>query len=119
MVAGTRSQEKLTDPALEAEEQCCPVFHKAIELIGKRWTGAVIWVLMPGPLRFSEIRHAIPDISERLLSERVKELEARGLVIRTVFQGRPVRVQYELSPAGLALRPALEELKRWGKDWLD
>lgn len=102
----------------ETTRTCCPDFHQAVELIGKRWTGAVIWVLMAGPMRFSEIRQSVPEISDRLLSERMKELESRGLVLRTVQPGRPVHVQYELSEAGLALRPALVQLQSWAREWL-
>jgi DNA-binding HxlR family transcriptional regulator len=97
---------------------CCPLYHEAIELIGKRWTGAIISVLMHGPLRFSEIAHAVPELSDRLLSERIKELEARGLVARTVLAGPPVRVEYALTDMGRELEPALSELKTWGRRWL-
>src|SRR4051795_7018629 len=78
----------------------CPLFHEAVELIGKRWTGAILKVLLDGPARFSEIAQAVPQLSDRLLSERMKELEARGLVARTVHPGPPVRVEYTLSQMG-------------------
>ena len=96
----------------------CPDFHEAIELIGRRWTGAILHVLMDGPLRFSEIAQAIPELSDRLLSERMKELEARGMVQRTVIPGPPLRVQYELSKMGSELEPALTELQSWARRWL-
>ncbi|HLY48341.1 MAG TPA: helix-turn-helix domain-containing protein, partial [Solirubrobacteraceae bacterium] len=66
---------------------CCPYYHEAVELVGKRWTGAILRVLMDGPLRFSEIAQAVPELSDRLLSERTKELERRGIVERTVLPG--------------------------------
>jgi DNA-binding HxlR family transcriptional regulator len=97
---------------------CCPLYHEAVELIGKRWTGAIVSVLMHGPLRFSEIAHAVPELSDRLLSERIKELEARGLVARTVLPGPPVRVEYTLTDMGRELEPALLALKSWGRRWL-
>ena len=97
---------------------CCPLYHQAIELIGKRWTGAILLVLMDGPLHFSEIRRSIPDISDRLLSERLKELEAEGLVERRVIDGSPVRVEYSLTRKGEALEPAVRALKEWGREWL-
>jgi DNA-binding HxlR family transcriptional regulator len=97
---------------------CCPLYHEAVELVGRRWTGAIVRVLMDGPLRFSEICQAVPELSDRLLSERMKELEARGIVKRTVIPGPPLRVQYELSPMGRALEPALEEIQRWADRWL-
>src|SRR5437764_12037829 len=94
---------------------CCPLYHEAVELVGRRWTGAILSVLMDGPLRFSEIAQAIPELSDRLLSERMKELEARGIVKRTWIAGPPLRVQYELSPMGRDLQPALEEIQRWAE----
>src|SRR5918996_703583 len=66
-------------------EACCGLYHRAIELVGKRWTGAILLVMMGGPLRFSEIRALVPDLSDRLLSERLKELEAEGVVERHVI----------------------------------
>jgi DNA-binding HxlR family transcriptional regulator len=97
---------------------CCPLYHEAVELVGKRWTGAILRVLMDGPLRFSEIAQAVPELSDRLLSERMKELEARGLVKRRVHPGPPLRVQYSLSAMGQELEPALAELQRWAERWL-
>jgi DNA-binding HxlR family transcriptional regulator len=97
---------------------CCPLYHEAVELVGRRWTGAILRVLMDGPLRFSEIAQAVPELSDRLLSERMKELEARGIVERTVISGPPLRVEYSLSKMGRELEPALSELQRWAKRWL-
>ena len=97
---------------------CCPLYHEAVELVGRRWTGAILRVLMDGPLRFSEIAQAVPELSDRLLSERMKELEARGIVQRTVISGPPLRVEYSLSTMGRELEPALSELQRWAKRWL-
>lgn len=105
-------------PAASALTSCCPYYHEAIELIGKRWTGAILEVLMEGGRRFSEIAHAVPELSDRLLSERMKELEARGLVQRTVLPGPPVRVEYALSPMGRDLRPAVDEVRAWAHRWL-
>jgi DNA-binding HxlR family transcriptional regulator len=97
---------------------CCPLYHEAVELVGRRWTGAILRVLMDGSLRFSEIAQAVPELSDRLLSERMKELEARGIVERTVLPGPPVRVEYSLSRMGRELQPALSELERWARRWL-
>jgi DNA-binding HxlR family transcriptional regulator len=97
---------------------CCPFYHEAVELVGKRWTGAILRVLMDGPLRFSEIAQAVPELSDRLLSERMKELERRGIVERTVHAGPPLRVEYSLSAMGQELEPALSELQQWAKRWL-
>ena len=101
------------------EAHCCPVLHDAIELIGKRWTGAIIVVLLEGgAMRFSEIAQAIPQLSDRLLSERMKELEARGIVERRVHAESPARVEYELTEMGRDLAAAMDELAAWGRRWL-
>lgn len=105
-------------PSRRGPTACCPYYHEAIELIGRRWTGAILRVLMDGSLRFSEIAQAIPELSDRLLSERMKELEARGVVERRVLPGPPLRVEYALSDMGAELEPALSELQRWAKRWL-
>lgn len=97
---------------------CCPLYHEAVELVGRRWTGAILQVLMDGPMRFSEIAQAVPELSDRLLSERMKELEARGIVERTVYPGPPVRVEYSLSQMGRELGPALSEIQDWARRWL-
>ncbi len=97
---------------------CCPFYHEAVELVGRRWTGAILRVLMDGALRFSEVASSIPELSDRLLSERMKELEARGMVERTVVPGPPVQVRYELSKMGRELEPALSELQSWAQRWL-
>ena len=99
---------------------CCPRLHEAVELVGKRWTGAIVSVLLDAeqPLRFSEIAQRIPSISDRLLSERMKELEARGIVERRVHPGASVKVEYELTEMGRELAPALHQLKSWSHRWL-
>ena len=97
---------------------CCPFYHEAVELVGRRWTGAILRVLMERPMRFSEVVQAVPDLSDRLLSERMKELEARGLVERTVYAGRPLRVEYALTRMGFALGPAVGKLHVWAQRWL-
>jgi DNA-binding HxlR family transcriptional regulator len=96
---------------------CCSLYHQAIELIGKRWTGAILLVLMDGTLHFSEIRDLVPDISDRLLSERLKELESESIVERRVVDGAPVRVEYSLTEKGIALEPVVRSLKSWAHDW--
>src|SRR6201993_1844666 len=92
---------------------CCPFYHEAVELVGRRWTGAILRVLMDRPMRFSEVVQAVPELSDRLLSARMKELEARGIVERKVHPGPPVRVEYSLSEMGQELEPALSELQEW------
>ena len=103
-----------------ARDCVCPHFHAAVELVGRRWAGAILWALSErGPHYFAELSLAVPDISDRLLSQRLRELEAEGLVERTVEPGngsRP-RVSYALTEKGHALRPALDELKEWAGEW--
>jgi DNA-binding HxlR family transcriptional regulator len=120
MTPRTAPAEPAADAPGEASPRCCPLLHEAVELVGKRWTGAIVAVLLAGgPMRFSEIAQAVPQLSDRLLSERMKELEARGVVERTVLPGSPARVEYALTQMGRELAPALDELKGWARRWLD
>ncbi|MEA2353082.1 MAG: hypothetical protein QOJ14_1496 [Thermoleophilaceae bacterium] len=98
---------------------CCSLYHRAVELVGKRWTGAILLVLLDGPAHFSEIRQLVPEISDRLLSERLKELEAEGIVERSVHDGSPVRVEYAVTGKGRALEPTVRALKSWAREWLE
>ena len=101
----------------QAVNGVCPHFHAAIELIGKRWTGAIVSAMTEGPLRFGELARAVPGLSDRLLSQRLRELEDEGLVEREVEAGTPVRVTYSLTEKGSDLRPAIQELKQWARRW--
>jgi len=101
----------------ESKGAVCPHFHHAIELIGKRWTGAIVVALTEGPMRYADIGKAVPGLSDRLLSQRLRELEDEGLVERQVEAGAPVRVTYSLTEAGQQLDPVLSELKSWARRW--
>lgn len=94
-----------------------PHYHAAIELIGRRWSGAILFALGDGPMRFAEIASAVPKMSDRLLSQRLKELESEGMVKRSVEAGSPVHVSYELTRKGSALGPAISELRSWAQSW--
>lgn len=123
MEAGMRTAARSLLGSLDlAEEEgpprCCSRYHKAVELVGKRWSGAILLVLLEGPLRFCEITQAVPDLSDRLLSERLKELEAEDIVQRRVHDGSPARVEYSLTRKGRALEPALRALKSWSHSYL-
>src|SRR6185503_9691710 len=96
----------------------CARFHRAVELIGGRWTGALIHLLLHGRMRFAELRAAIPEISDRMLSERLRELEAEGIVARIVVPETPVRVEYELTEKGRALEHALGAVGKWAERWV-
>lgn len=93
-------------------------FQRAIELIGKRWTGAVVRALMNRPARFNQLLMGIPGISDRVLTERLRELEVEGMVERLVDPGPPVRVSYRLTPAGRALGPVIASVDSWAADWM-
>jgi DNA-binding HxlR family transcriptional regulator len=97
----------------------CGKFHKAVELIGRRWSGAIIKILLQGPSRYAELRAAIPDITDRMLSERLRELELEAIVARTVIPETPVRVEYSLTSKGRALSPALDAIGHWAEKWVE
>lgn len=109
--------ERTADHARPPAPRVCPDFHAAVELIGKRWAGAILWSLAEGPLYFAEIAQAVPGLSDRLLSRRLRELEAEGLVERVVHRGTPPRVSYRLTEKGTELEPAIRELGDWAKRW--
>jgi DNA-binding HxlR family transcriptional regulator len=96
----------------------CARFHQAVELIGARWTGAVLQVLMAGRVRYADLRAAVPEISDRMLSERLRELERAGIAKRYVSPDLPVRVEYELTPKGKALGPSLDAIATWAEKWI-
>ena len=97
----------------------CPRYHHAVELIGRRWTGAILRAMLSGTERFSDLTATIPGLSDRMLSERLKELEAEGIVARTVLPETPVRVLYQLTPKGRALGTAVEAISGWAEEWLE
>lgn len=99
------------------ESNLCPRLAKAMDLIGKRWTGLILYQLLDGPQRFNEIETALP-VSGRLLSERLKELEKEGLVARKVYSEVPVRVEYSLTDKGWALEGAIRNIESWATSWL-
>lgn len=98
--------------------QVCSRFHRAIELIGSRWTGAILQTLFQGRTRYGAIKAAIPDLTDRMLSERLRSLEAENLVLRIVVPESPVRVEYELTPKGRELQDALKEIGAWAERWI-
>src|SRR3954451_1684027 len=99
--------------------ELCNEFHHAIELIGRRWTGAIIYLLLRSRCRFATLRDAIPDITDRMLSERLQELEAEGIIDRTVVPDTPVRVEYALTKKGRALADAMDAIAEWSSKWTD
>jgi DNA-binding HxlR family transcriptional regulator len=99
--------------------ELCTRFHRASELIGRRWTGAIIFVLLKSRCRFAVLRDAIPEITDRMLSDRLQELELEGIVERTVIPETPVRVEYALTKKGRALATAIDAIVEWAHKWSD
>jgi DNA-binding HxlR family transcriptional regulator len=103
-------------PALEP---FCPYFHRAVELIGRRWTGAILRALHAGVSHFSDLAATVPGLSDRMLSERLKELEAEGLVERAVIPDTPVRIEYRLTDKGHALEGVFAAISAWAERYHD
>ncbi|HEY7269661.1 MAG TPA: helix-turn-helix domain-containing protein [Dehalococcoidia bacterium] len=96
----------------------CPYYQRAVELIGSRWTGAVLRAMNTGVCRFSDLTASIPGLSDRMLSERLKELEAEGIVARVVLADSPARVEYHLTAKGSALDRVMSEIGAWAERWI-
>ena len=97
--------------------QLCPKFEAAFRLLGKRWSGPIIQVMLSGPKRFKELSEAISGVSDRVLTERLKELEEAGILVRRVYPETPVRIEYELTEKGYDLREVMQATQRWGETW--
>ena len=95
----------------------CPRYHQAVELLGRRWAGAIIRLLLNGPARYNELRTGIPDISDRMLAERLRELESEGVVVRTVLPEAPIGVEYGLTEKGRALEAPVTAIGKWAEKW--
>lgn len=106
-----------TSPATDLA--LCGRYHRAIELIGRRWTGAVVFLLLRSRCRFATLRAAIPDITDRMLSERLQELEEEAIVERTVVPETPVRVEYALTRKGRDLASAIDAMAAWAERWIE
>jgi DNA-binding HxlR family transcriptional regulator len=96
----------------------CRAFQTAIEVLGRPWTALILNVLQAGPRRFCEIGEAAPGLGDKVLSARLKDLEARGLILRHVEPGPPVRVSYDLTAKGRAFGQVAEAIERWGRELL-
>lgn len=113
-----RSREVVSAEQSIQSEAFCPYYHRAMELIGRRWAGVILMAMISGVERFRDIISAIPGLSDRMLSERLKELEAEGLVQRVVIPETPVRVEYHLTEKGRALGNVVEAVTAWAHDWV-
>ena len=99
------------------QNNLCPFFESAFEILGKKWTGLILRVLSDGPKRFSDLSGTICTMSDRMLIERLKELEAMNIVKRNIYDEFPVRIEYELTIKGKALKPVLDEIQKWALEW--
>jgi DNA-binding HxlR family transcriptional regulator len=100
------------------EREFCPHYQVAIELLGRRWSGSILRALLDGPLRFSEISARVPELSDRTLSARLKELEREEILVRSVQATQPVGVSYELTPKGKGLEAVIAAVEQWAHDWV-
>ncbi len=96
----------------------CPRYEHAIQLLGKRWTGLLLYALLEGPRRFCELTNTVEGLSDRVLSDRLRELELEGVVERVVYPQIPVRVEYQLTDKGRALEPVVQEIQKWATSWV-
>jgi DNA-binding HxlR family transcriptional regulator len=122
--------EQFTDRAAEDATPCdigategmsafCPRFHIAVEIVGRRWSGAILRAMLSGRTRYSDVAVCVPGLSDRLLSERLKEFEAEGILERRVIPETPVRIEYHLTDKGRDLELAFAELSRWAEKWVE
>ena len=98
--------------------QICPRYEHAVQILGKRWTGLLLLALMDGPRRFCELTSLVEGLSDRVLSDRLRELELEGIVNRVVYPQIPVRVEYQLTEKGRALKPVVEAIHTWAEQWV-
>ena len=99
-------------------KQLCKRYEQAIQLLGKRWTGLILDTMMEGPQRFCEMTAIVDGLSDRVLSDRLRELESEGVVERTVYPQIPVRVEYRLTEKGRDLRPVVQAIHTWAETWI-
>jgi DNA-binding HxlR family transcriptional regulator len=100
-----------------AQKRFCPRYHHAVEVLGRRWTGAIVRALLSGATRFGDLTATIPGLSDRMLSLRLKELEREGIVTRTVTPSTPVRIDYQLTDKGQALGRVVQAIADWAEAW--
>ncbi|BBI31815.1 winged helix-turn-helix transcriptional regulator [Cohnella abietis] len=101
------------------QSQLCPRFEKAMEILSKRWTALIVYQLLAGPQRFARIESSLPNLSGKVLSERLKELEAESIIQRDVYPETPVRIEYKLTDKGKALAPLFNNIESWSSEWIE
>ncbi len=105
-------------PIAKPTKQLCKRYEQAIQLLGKRWTGLILDAMMEGPKRFCEMTAIVDGLSDRVLSDRLRELESEGVVERIVYPQIPVRVEYRLTEKGRDLRPVVQAIHTWAETWI-
>lgn len=100
-------------------QHICPRYEYAVQLLGKRWTGLLLFALMDGPRRFCELTATVEGLSDRVLSDRLRELEVEGIIERVVYPRIPVRVEYQLTDKGHALKPVFVAVQVWATQWVE
>ena len=112
----TTNPTETTTPSIA---QMCPRYEHAIQLLGKRWTGLILDALLGGPRRFCELTATVEGLSDRVLSDRLRELELEGIIERVVYPQIPVRVEYRLTEKGHDLKPVVDEIHIWAQRWIE
>ncbi|QNG20846.1 helix-turn-helix transcriptional regulator [Rhodococcus triatomae] len=110
-----QQRRELERQAYDAFMAACPS-RMLLERIGDKWVGLVLSALTDGPLRYGELRRHIAGVSQKMLTQTLRNLESDGLVTRTVTAEVPVRVDYELTPLGRSLRDVLAQVKQWAEE---
>ena len=125
-MAGKRRRNMATKPTtsttmtqISPTSNICPRYEHAIQLLGKRWTGLLLYALLEGPQRFCELTATVEGLSDRVLSDRLRELEVEGVVERIVYPQIPVRVEYQLTEKGRALKPVVVAIHNWAEKWVE
>src|SRR5579883_1954110 len=120
-MAGNDMAAKPTVPIVlpTSTTQICPRYEHAVSVLGKRWTGLLLNALMDGPRRFCELTALVEGLSDRVLSDRLRELEMEGVVQRVVYPQIPVRVEYQLTEKGHALKPVVDAIHTWAEKWIE
>lgn len=113
----TNPTEQIT--SADISHTCCPRYEHAIQILGKRWTGLLLNALMGGPRRFCELTAVVERLSDRVLSDRLRELEMEGIISRVVYPQIPVRVEYQLTEKGHALKPVIDAIHTWAERWVE
>ena len=97
--------------------ELCPKVESSLNMLGKKWVGLIIYTLMSGPKKFSDMEKFIPGLSSRLLNERLKELEKLGVIKKTIYSESAIRIEYEITRKGLDLESTFKNIGEWADKW--